>query len=65
MKTFKLKKISYQNIMSVGSAPIVIQLDKCLKTLITGTNGTGKSTMLEAIVFALFGQSFRDIKKRS
>ena len=63
MKTFKLKKISYQNIMSVGSAPIVIQLDKCLKTLITGTNGTGKSTMLEAIVFALFGQSFRDIKK--
>ncbi|BBC78099.1 SbcC-like subunit of palindrome specific endonuclease [Escherichia phage EcS1] len=63
MKTFKLKKVKYKNIMSVGQQTIEIELDKVQKTLITGKNGGGKSTMLEAITFALFGKPFRDIKK--
>lgn len=63
MKTFKLKKITYKNIMSVGQQAITIELDKCQKTLVTGKNGAGKSTFLEAISFALFGKPFRDVKK--
>lgn len=63
MKIFKLNKVRYKNIMSVGGNPIEISLDKHHKTLITGKNGGGKSTMLEAITFALFGKPFRDIKK--
>lgn len=63
MKTFKLKKVIYKNIMSVGAQPITIILDKHQKTLVTGKNGAGKSTFLEAITFALFGKPFRDVKK--
>ncbi|WPJ21479.1 recombination-related endonuclease [Salmonella phage vB_SalD_ABTNLS3] len=63
MKTFKLKKVTYKNIMSVGQQPITIQLDKVQKTLVTGKNGAGKSTFLEAVTFAMFGKPFRDVKK--
>lgn len=55
--------ISYKNIMSVGAKPIHIQLDQSLKTLVTGQNGAGKSTFLEALSFLLYGKPFRDIKK--
>lgn len=56
-------RIKYQNLMSVGQKPVDIQLDSFKKSLITGKNGGGKSTMLEAVCFGLFGTPFRKIKK--
>lgn len=57
------KSITYSNIMSVGASPITVELDTCIKTLITGTNGAGKSTMIEALCFLLYGKPFRNITK--
>lgn len=56
------KSIKYQNILSVGNNPIEINFDTAKKTLITGRNGGGKSTLIEALTYALFGKSFRDLK---
>ncbi|QPX76407.1 putative recombination endonuclease [Cronobacter phage vB_CsaM_SemperBestia] len=56
------KKIKYQNILSVGNTPIELEFDTAKKTLITGKNGGGKSTLIEALTYALFGKSFRDLK---
>ena len=55
--------IRYKNILSVGNSFIEIPLDKHNTTLISGQNGSGKSTMIEAIVFALFNKPYRKINK--
>lgn len=59
----KFKSVQYSNIMSVGNTPITVDLEAANKTLITGTNGAGKSTFIEAICFSLYGKPFRNIKK--
>ena len=51
--------------MSTGNDPTTVLLDKASSTLIIGTNGAGKSTILDALTFALFGKPFRNINKPS
>ena len=57
------KRISYKNFLSTGNQPIEIALDMSQTTLVVGTNGTGKSTLLDALCFVLFNRPFRIIKK--
>ena len=59
----QFSKIRYKNILSVGNIFTEILLDSSPTTLITGKNGAGKSTIIEAIVFSLYGKSFRKINK--
>ena len=61
MITFK--KITWQNFLSTGNHPTTIELDKNQTTLIIGSNGAGKSTILDALTFVLYGKSFRKINK--
>jgi DNA repair exonuclease SbcCD ATPase subunit len=56
-------KLRWKNILSTGNVFTEIKLDKSPNTLIVGTNGAGKSTMLDALTFALFGKPFRNINK--
>ena len=57
------KKIAWSNFLSTGNAGTEIQLDRSTTTLIVGENGAGKSTILDAICFALFNKAFRNISK--
>jgi DNA repair exonuclease SbcCD ATPase subunit len=57
------KKIKWKNFLSTGNTPIEINLNKSSTTLVVGTNGSGKSTMLDALCFVLFNRPFRLIKK--
>jgi DNA repair exonuclease SbcCD ATPase subunit len=57
------KKISWKNLLSTGNQFTEVQLDECRNSLIIGTNGAGKSTILDALTFVLFGKSFRKINK--
>lgn len=58
------KTLTVKNFMSVGNNPITIYLDRAPTTLITGSNGSGKSgLLLDGISFALFGKPHRKINK--
>lgn len=57
------KKITYKNFLSTGNNPIEVNLNTHKNTLIIGANGSGKSTIIEAIVFVLFNKSFRKVNK--
>ena len=55
----KFKKLTYKNFQSTGNTPIEIDLCRSHSTLIGGLNGSGKSTVLEALVYVLTGKSMK------
>ena len=59
----QFQKLVYKNFLSTGNNPITIHLNKSKSTLIVGTNGSGKSTILDALSFALFGKAHRNVNK--
>ena len=55
--------VRWKNFLSTGNNFTEIQLDRNSTTLIIGENGAGKSTILDALCFGLFGKPFRNINK--
>ena len=61
MITFK--KVRWKNFLSTGNYFLEVDLDRNPTTLIIGENGSGKSTVLDALCFVLFNKPFRQISK--
>ena len=55
--------ISWRNFLSTGQQPTTINLNKNATTLIIGSNGAGKSTVLDALCFSLYNKPFRKINR--
>jgi len=55
--------LRFKNFLSFGETFTEIQLDRSPTTLITGDNGAGKSTFLDALTFVLYNKPFRKINK--
>ena len=59
----KFEKIRWKNFLSTGNTFTEVDLTSHQTNLIVGTNGAGKSTVLDALTFSLFGKPFRKINK--
>ena len=55
--------VSWRNFLSTGNTPSTVKLDSHSTTMIMGSNGAGKSTILDALCFSLYGKAFRKINK--
>ena len=69
MKKIYFKKISIKNFLSIGNTPLILSFNPGIN-IITGidldttdANGVGKTTILNAVFFALFGETLNDLKK--
>lgn len=70
MKYVSFKELKIKNFLSIGEEPVTVNFDKGLH-IVTGINrdkedrrnGVGKSTVADALYFAIFGQTLRDLKK--
>ena len=59
----RFKTIKWKNFLSTGNQWTEIDFEKSNTTLIIGSNGAGKSTVLDALTFSLFNKPFRKINK--
>ena len=59
----KFKTIRWKNFLSTGNHWTEVKLDEFDNSIIIGTNGAGKSTILDALTFALFSKPYRKINK--
>jgi len=57
------ESVRFKNLLSFGNYWTEIKLNANQNTLIIGSNGSGKSTMLDALCFGLFGKAFRSVNK--
>jgi len=57
------KNLRWKNFLSTGNNWSEVNIQKSTTTLVVGHNGAGKSTMLDALAFALFGKAHRNISK--
>jgi DNA repair exonuclease SbcCD ATPase subunit len=57
------KRLRFKNILSTGNVFSEVDFDHAQSNLIVGTNGAGKSTILDALCFALYNKPFRKINK--
>ena len=58
----KFEYVRWRNFLSTGNAFTEVDICKAPTTLVVGTNGSGKSTFIDALCFGLFGKPFRKIK---
>ncbi len=58
----KFKLIRFKNILSYGNTWTTFIFDDARSTVITGKNGVGKSVLIDALTFVLYGKPFRDIR---
>ena len=57
------KTIKWKNFLSTGNQFTEVNFQDANTNLIVGTNGSGKSTILDALTFALYNKPFRKINK--
>ena len=59
----RLKVVRWKNFLAAGNQFLEVELNKEPMTLVVGKNGAGKSTMIDAITFSLFGRPFKKVNK--